>query len=88
MYLKLDLSCKLSCEIWITIDIFRLSLTLNGRQVGHAWADTNGYQSASNSVALALRRGDRVALLVTEGRLYEPTSTDTGYTTFTGYKIQ
>ena len=56
--------------------------------MGHAWADTNGYQSASNSVALPLRRGDRVALLVTEGRLYEPTSTDTGYTTFTGYKIQ
>ena len=75
-------------ECCLNNPIFRLSLTLNGRQVGHAWADTNGYQSASNSVALALRRGDRVALVVTEGRLYEPTSTDTGYTTFTGYKIQ
>ena len=68
--------------------MFRLSLTLNGRQVGHAWAETSGYQSAANSVVLALRRGDRVAVLITEGKLYEPTSTNTGYTTFTGYKIQ
>jgi hypothetical protein len=65
---------------------FKLTLTLNGRNVGHAWADTSGYQSASNSVVLALRKGDRVAVVVTEGKLYEPSS-QTGYTTFTGYRI-
>ncbi len=66
---------------------FRLSLSLNGRQMAHSWGDTSGYQSAGNSVVLALRRGDRVSLVVSEGRIYEPTSTQTGYTTFTGYRI-
>ena len=44
-------------------------------------------QSFSNSAVLNLRAGDRVTLRVTEGQIYEPNGTRTGYTTFTGYRI-
>ena len=65
----------------------RVSLFKNGVEEGHTWSDSRGYQSASNQIALALSQGDRVSLRVTEGRVYEPTSTYRGYTTFSGYKI-
>ena len=65
----------------------RVSLFKNGQEEAHSWSDSKGYQSASNQVVLQLRQGDRVSLRVTEGRVFEPTSTYRGYTTFSGYKI-
>ncbi len=41
----------------------------------------------SNSAVLVLRKGDRVSLRLTEGRVYEPNGTNSGYTTFTGFRI-
>ena len=33
-----------------------------------AWGDTNGYQSGSNTAILALNQGDRVYLVLQEGK--------------------
>ena len=66
---------------------FRVTLLKNSREYAHAWGEEDGYQSASNSVALELQRNDRVELRLAEGRLYEPSSSTRGYTTFTGYKL-
>ena len=66
----------------------RLSLFKNGQESGHhSWADRNGYQSASQMAVLNLIRGDRVELRLTEGRLYEPSSSRRGYNTFSGFKL-
>ena len=66
----------------------RLSLFKNGQETGHhSWADRNGYQSASQMAVLNLIRGDRVELRLTEGRLYEPSSSRRGYNTFSGFKL-
>ena len=66
----------------------RLSLFKNGQETGHhSWADRNGYQSASQMAVLNLIRGDRVDLRLTEGRLYEPSSSRRGYNTFSGFKL-
>jgi hypothetical protein len=66
----------------------RISLFKNGQETGHhSWADRNGYQSASQMAVLNLIRGDRVELRLTEGRLYEPSSSRRGYNTFSGFKL-
>ncbi len=66
----------------------RISLTKNDRELDvHSWSEENGYQAAANSAVLNLRAGDRVALRLDEGALYEPDGTRSGYTTFTGYRI-
>ena len=46
-----------------------------------------GYQSASGSVVLTLRRGDQVHLSVLEGEVFEPRDSDRGYTIFSGHRI-
>ena len=66
---------------------FRLSLLKNSREYAHSWGEEGGYQSGANSVVLQLERNDRVELRLTEGRIYEPSSSSRGYTTFTGYKL-
>ena len=66
----------------------RVSLYENGRETGHhVWGDRNGYQSASNTAVLTLRKGSRVELRLTEGRLYEPSSSSRGYNSFSGFKL-
>merc|ERR1712038_106519 len=66
----------------------RVSLYENGRETGHhVWGDRNGYQSASNTAVLNLRKGSRVELRLTEGRLYEPSTTSRGYNSFSGFKL-
>jgi C1q domain len=60
---------NLSFEIVITtIHFFRLSLVKNNLEVVSAWGDTNGYQSGSNTAILALNQGDRVYLVLQEGK--------------------
>ncbi|TRY79514.1 hypothetical protein TCAL_09334 [Tigriopus californicus] len=66
---------------------FRLTLMKNGLEVGQIWGDRIGYQSGANTVVLELNAGDRVYLRVSEGQLYEPDSSNRGYTTFSGYKL-
>jgi len=66
----------------------RLSLYENGRETGHhVWADRNGYQSASETAVLNLKRGAKVELRLTEGQLYEPSNSGRGYNTFSGFKL-
>ena len=66
----------------------RVSLYENGRETGHhVWGDRNGYQSASNTAVLNLRKGSRVELRLTEGRLYEPSTSTRGYNSFSGFKL-
>jgi len=66
----------------------RVSLYENGRETGHhVWGDRNGYQSASNTAVLTLRKGSRVELRLTEGRLYEPSTSSRGYNSFSGFKL-
>merc|ERR1712227_247583 len=65
----------------------RLSLMMNGLEMSSSWADSAGYQSSSGSTVLTLRRGDTVALVVTDGEVFEPRDSRRGYTTFTGYRI-
>lgn len=66
----------------------RVSLYENGRETGHhVWGDRNGYQSASNTAVLNLRKGSRVELRLTEGRLYEPSTSSRGYNSFSGFKL-
>merc|ERR1712227_740329 len=65
----------------------RLSLMMNGLEMSSSWADSVGYQSSSGSTVLTLRRGDTVALVVTDGEVFEPRDSRRGYTTFTGYRI-
>merc|ERR1712227_516500 len=50
----------------------RLSLMMNGLEMSSSWADSAGYQSSSGSTVLTLRRGDTVALVVTDGEVFEP----------------
>ena len=52
-----------------------------------SWADSAGYQTASGSVTVSLRLGDRVWLEVEEGQVYEPSHSSRGYTSLTGYRI-
>ena len=65
----------------------RLSLMMNGLEMSSSWADSAGYQSSSGSTVLTLRRGDTVALVVTDGEVFEPRDSRRGYTTFSGYRI-
>merc|ERR1712165_626857 len=66
----------------------RVSLYKDGRETGHhVWGDRNGYQSASNTAVLSLRKGSRVELRLTEGRLYEPSTSSRGYNSFSGFKL-
>merc|ERR1712227_47707 len=60
----------------------RLSLEMTS-----SWADSAGYQSSSGSTVLTLRRGDTVALVVTDGEVFEPSNSRRGYTMFSGYRI-
>lgn len=50
------------------IHFVRLSLVKNNLEVVSAWGDTNGYQSGSNTAILALNQGDRVYLVLQEGK--------------------
>merc|ERR1712038_1073255 len=66
----------------------RVSLYEDGRETGHhVRGDRNGYQSASNTAVLNLRKGSRVELRLTEGRLYEPSTSARGYNSFSGFKL-
>jgi len=66
---------------------FRIALMLNGREVVSAWSDISGFQQASNSAILPLRRGDRVYLQLMEGQIEEAVANDRVYTSFSGFKI-
>merc|ERR1712012_1136045 len=65
----------------------RLGLVMNGQEMSSSWADSAGYQSSSGSTVLTLRRGDTVALVVTDGEVFEPSNSRRGYTMFSGYRI-
>merc|ERR1712227_679253 len=65
----------------------RLGLMMNGQEMSSSWADSAGYQSSSGSTVLTLRRGDTVALVVTDGEVFEPSNSRRGYTMFSGYRI-
>ena len=56
-------------------------------QVAASWADSAGYQTASGSVTVSLRQGDRLWLQVEEGQVYEPSHSSRGYTSLNGYRI-
>lgn len=70
--------CFCVCEMFsihssVCIDFYivvsRLSLIRNNQEIVSAWGDTNGYQTAANSVILTLNQGDRVYLVLQEGEL-------------------
>ena len=65
----------------------KLVLRRNLQEVAASWGARDGYQTASGTTVLTLRRGDRVSLWVEEGSVYEPRQTQTGYTTFSGYRL-
>jgi len=65
----------------------RLALKRDGQEVAASWADSAGYQTASGSVTVSLRQGDRVWLEVEEGQVYEPSHSSRGYTSLNGYRI-
>ena len=65
----------------------KLALIRNGQEQAASWADQTGYQTASGSAILTLRRGDMVYLYVEEGEVYEPSTSNRGYATFTGYRV-
>ena len=65
----------------------RLGLSHNGQEMVSSWADREGYQGSSGSTVLTLRRGDTVSLMVTDGEIFEPSSSNRGYTTFSGFRI-
>ena len=65
----------------------QLALMRNGLEMASSWADSQGYQSASGTAVLTLRRGDVVTLSVLGGEVHEPRNSDRGYTTFSGYRI-
>ena len=65
----------------------KLALVRNGREQVASWADRGGYQAASGSAVLTLRRGDTVYLYVEEGEVYESSTSNTGYATFSGFRI-
>jgi len=65
----------------------QLGLMRNGLELASSWADRSGYQTASGSVVLTLRRGDTVHLTVLDGEVHEPRSSDRGYSSFSGYRI-
>ena len=65
----------------------RLALVRNGQEQAASWADMAGFQTASGTAAITLRRGDTVYLYIEEGQVYEPSNSARGYTTFTGYRV-
>ena len=65
----------------------QLALMRNGLEMVSSWADSQGYQSASGTAVLTLRRGDLLYLSVLGGEVHEPRNSDRGYTTFSGYRI-
>ena len=65
----------------------KLALIRNGQEQAASWADQTGYQTASGSAILTLRRGDMVYLYVGEGEVYESSKSSTGYATFSGYRV-
>ena len=65
----------------------KLALVRDGREQVASWADQGGYQAASGSAVLTLRRGETVYLYVEEGEVYESSTTNTGYATFSGFRI-
>ena len=65
----------------------KLALVRDGREQVASWADQGGYQAASGSAVLTLRRGETVYLYVEEGEVYESSTTNTGYSTFSGFRI-
>ena len=65
----------------------QLALMRNGLEMASSWADAQGYQTASSTVVLTLRRGDVVSLSVLGGEVHEPRNSNRGYTAFSGYRI-
>merc|ERR1719410_1715844 len=65
----------------------QLALMRNGLEMASSWADSQGYQSASGTAVLTLRRGDLLYLSVLGGEVHEPRNSNRGYTTFSGYRI-
>ena len=65
----------------------QLALMRNGLEMASSWADAQGYQTASSTAVLTLRRGDVVFLSVLGGEVHEPRNSDRGYSTFSGYRI-
>lgn len=65
----------------------QLGLMRNGLEQVSSWADRTGYQTASGSAVLTLRRGDTVWLEVLDGEVHEPRNSERGYTTFSGYRL-
>ena len=65
----------------------QLALMRNGLEMASSWADTQGYQAASGTTVLTLRRGDVVFLSVLGGEIHEPRNSERGYTSFTGHRI-
>merc|ERR1711872_567399 len=65
----------------------KLALVRGGREQVASWADSDGYQAASGAAVITLRRGDSVYLYVEEGEVYESSISNTGYTTFSGFRI-
>ena len=63
----------------------QLALMRNGLEMASSWADRQGYQTASGTAILTLRRGDVVFLSILEGEVHE--SRTRGYTTFSGHRI-
>merc|ERR1712098_753685 len=63
----------------------KLALVRGGREQVASWADSDGYQAASGAAVITLRRGDTVYLYVEEGEVYESSTSNTGYTTFSGF---
>ena len=65
----------------------QLGLMRNDIEMASSWADRSGYQTASGSAVLTLRRGDNVHLEVLDGQVHEPRQSSRGYATFTGHRV-
>lgn len=59
----------------------------NNDEVVSAWGDGRGYHAGSNSIILNLMKNDRVYLNIQEGMIHDSKSTNKGYTTFSGFRI-
>ena len=60
----------------------QLILKKNAQKVASCFAEENGDQSCTGSVAFSLEKDDTIFLMVNQGKLPNP-----GFTTFTGYRI-
>jgi len=70
---------------------YKVSLLKNGKEMVSVGGSVDQYNrggtSASSSIILDLLQDDKVSLQLVRGRLLETTNSNTGYTSFAGYRL-